>query len=222
MAIQKWRFIHNECVWVLVFMCVVYCCLLLFSSLSHTFFRTWFFYSVLSISLCCLSFTTLMLDLFEFLDSRFQAIYTQTRCERVCVRACLCVFLFMHTSILLCTFISVSIGSVFLHFIRRPYVYECSFVVYTVFFLFFFYCLTYVTRYILHECAIAGATSSCAVVASTVTQEQQTNQSNVERRSSKKRRFFKANPQHRDFCAPHSHSLLHTGTSTARQIDTIW
>lgn len=123
------------------------CCLLLFSSLSHTFFRVCVFYSVCFCSLYCLFHNTLILDLFELLDSKQIPSNLYINISYVCVRACVRISIYAYRhSFMYIHFVSKSIGSVFLHILSIfVWVFICCVYV------FFLHCLTFVTRYVLHD-----------------------------------------------------------------------
>lgn len=122
-----------------------------------------------------------------------------------------CVFLFMHTSILLCTFIFCE------YWFRSSShsIYICMSVHLLCISFFFLHCMTFVTRYILHECVIAGAASVAVYFyghSRTTNEPKQRENKKFE----KKNIYHKTNSIHRDFRTPYSHS--HTQTY---YIDTV-
>lgn len=185
--------IYPQCVCVLLL-------LLLFSSLSHTFFRVCVFYSVSFCSLYCLFHNTLILDLFELLDSKQipSNLYINISYVCACVRAyfylCIRAFFYVHSF------------REYWFRISSHSVYICM-SVYLLCICFFLHCLTFVTRYVLHD----GAAS---VAVYFYGHSRITNEPKQRGKKKLKKIHHKTNSIYRDFRTPHSHSSVHRHTHT--------
>lgn len=80
---------------------------------------------------------------------------------------------------------------------------------------YFFHCLTFVTRYILHDCAIAAASVAVYFYGHSRT----TNEPKHRGKKKFKRIYHSTYSIHRDFITSYSHSSMHKHTHT--QLDTV-